>query len=374
LVTKEKAEEIQLLADIWKEELSGKLRTWCWDNGFHFKGYVSSKNFAEDLGAPEITPHLMRTVMNGTHIVADPLIYARIFVRTGLSESDPRTIPPQLKHPPRSEVVIKERRLEDDKYQDWQDQEEKKREREDQADLGETMGEGTITKVDQWKQDLAEALPGWYASTGYKASQLYGELDIRYGLWKHVAKGDYFVRDVEVYAKIFVRTGLVEADPRTIPLQEGGRRSIERAWTPNVFDAWYATEGKKYSADGASTEEVFESSTPSIVEEAVRGEDPLRRLFKEGVEYLAERLWILAMQEPGSIPIQLGAMTVESASKFLFDTLQKAARGSAEDRDELALQHGDKLFPVLELLSTLMKDSQVREVELKTNSDWRNES
>lgn len=89
--------------DPWAVALSEALRKWCIENG-----YVPVNRLAHELG---IVEHRWQLIIGGKGIAEgggkrgekkDETIYARLYLRTGLPECDPRTIPPRKSYVPKT--------------------------------------------------------------------------------------------------------------------------------------------------------------------------------------------------------------------------------------------------------------------------------
>lgn len=122
------------------------------------------------------------------------------------------------------------------------------------------------TKVNQaaidWQNALAEAVKEWCDTHRYHPrNKLAKELDIKNERWSRIAAGSG-ITDPETYAKIYVRTGLSQADPRTIPPMfklipgTGQYMDVARAWTDAQYQRWLRTDGEKYLPPGQRPPEV----------------------------------------------------------------------------------------------------------------------
>jgi hypothetical protein len=109
----------------------------------------------------------------------------------------------------------------------------------------------------KWAENLAVALSGWWPAHGYESgADLARELDIPNSAWNRISAGQAIVgkADPEAYAKIHVRTGLPQADPRTIPPRlkkvptKGEPSWKERAWSEGKYIAWLANlKGREHN-------------------------------------------------------------------------------------------------------------------------------
>lgn len=93
--------------DPWAVALSEALRKWCRENG-----YVPVNRLAHELG---IVEHRWQLIIGGKGIAEgggkrgekkDETIYARLYLRTGLTQADPRTIPSRKSYVPKTKSHV----------------------------------------------------------------------------------------------------------------------------------------------------------------------------------------------------------------------------------------------------------------------------
>ena len=58
-------------------------------------------------------------IASGSAIAADPTVYAKLYKRTGLSELDPRIIPPRHNRLPNRQIVFTERAWTEKQFSEW---------------------------------------------------------------------------------------------------------------------------------------------------------------------------------------------------------------------------------------------------------------
>ncbi len=93
-----------------------------------------------------------------------------------------------------------------------------------------------------WAEKLAQALAPWTnewcEAHNLTRKQLADKLGISIGKLGHILMGDTITSDIRVYAKLYVLTGLDEANPLFIPSNYRGPRS----WTREEYTAWTKSE------------------------------------------------------------------------------------------------------------------------------------
>lgn len=93
--------------------------------------------------------------------------------------------------------------------------------------------------VTPWANALSIALKVWCDNNGYKPRiTLASELGITRNAWDHITRGDTIIGDTDpdIYARIYQKTLLPEADPRKIPSKADG---TVRRWPPEVLETWW---------------------------------------------------------------------------------------------------------------------------------------
>lgn len=193
-----------------------------------------------------------------------------------------------------------------------------------------------------WAQSLKETLRVWLAANGYANSMVLArELEVPAKKWSHLIAGNAISR-TEIYAKIFRRTGLPEADPRGIPPQRDG---VRRAWTPQQYQHWLSKQSSKapptaVAKPAAGTGGVFEQLLAEM----------------QRTRQTVERLTEILQPTSGSLD------EVEMLVQKLKARMDLAISGTAAARDRFQNRHGAALAALLALADALSeKDRATRE-------------
>lgn len=131
----------------------------------------------------------------------------------------------------------------------------------------------------EWSRALSLALKAWLRKEGYTpAKRLATELGIDSSTWGRIASGSGITQKKEVYAKIFARTGLREADPRSVPpivitLPRGGETIRSISMEESEFQEWMDKEGKKYFPSEFSSP-VGKTPSPTTGTQSSQVKDP----------------------------------------------------------------------------------------------------
>lgn len=113
------------------------------------------------------------------------------------------------------------------------------------------MSQILAESIQRWVDDLSAALQLYMESHELKSvAQLARQLDLDERAMQMIVKGDrVFTKNIEIYAEIYDQLGIVEADPRQIPVYESTdperqnlRTVVPLAWTQDRYDLWYATK------------------------------------------------------------------------------------------------------------------------------------
>lgn len=290
-----------------------------------------------------------------------------------------------------------------------------------------------------WLKNLAVKLREWAAKNRYKPySRLARELDIPISSWNRILNGYCVVRDSQYYARIHVRTGLEEADPRTIPpdykrIPKGIVIEIPRKMTDDEWKEWRANYKEKATTRQprakAPTRRVrpirtissslplpyhpaiLESPQPTLLSPQPQAEPAapqppapapqpelprldtlgkavdfvlslhsnqmadaivaqvttqLTPLF-ERLERSLERLEETRSQQGQVLRPSRNSShkeDVSSLSRALFKALTPALRGSAADRNRLIAEHGRDLGRLIPYLEAFKESEHVREQRL----------
>lgn len=225
----------------------------------------------------------------------------------------------------------------------------------------------------EWCSALATALRNWCDDNGYHPrNKLGSELGIPTNPWQHLFDATGVVcGDITVYARLYVKTGLAELNPRKVPSRirfvPRTRRSYEyvRAWTDQEYEDWK----KDYRGSSSLVESPKEISAPVAisVQEQVEPQtlgSLIDRLFATSEERIAQRVVEALRQERED-----GGDIGKQADR-LFHSLVKYLDGTSEDRDRLMAQFGKThLSRVFSLLRDLSSDD--RETVLQLNQHRR---
>lgn len=226
-----------------------------------------------------------------------------------------------------------------------------------------------VVDAEKWARELADVIRLWCGENGYQPMNLLAqELKIPEKTWSTVMQGRSVVKDVTIYARLFVKTGRSEADPRLIPPRKRfipanrGWMSDPRNWSEEQWHQWYATvdpngsnEEPEAPLQGAprvlspptdlapsQTTDILSTLLDLVASKVAAGLEP--RLIEQS-EILGEILQALRTNKQ---------RTGEDLSRLLnnvLSILQSAAVGTKEDRDAISRKHrkllGD-LFPLIE--------------------------
>lgn len=228
----------------------------------------------------------------------------------------------------------------------------------------------------QWSQAFASALRNWCRDNGYTSfSKLKAELGIPDGSWKHLLDNrGGVVGDVTVYARLYVRTGLPEMDPRTIPprvryaARVGRYSEGKRVCTDQEYEKWrkgYQPPPTLVEGEPPPDEVIpFTAVVRQPKAEPQTVGALVDRFLANSEERIARRVVEMLRQdreESGDIG--------ELADR-LFRALEKYLDGTPEDRDRLMAKFGkthlSRVFSVLRDLS-----SEDRETVLQLNRSYR---
>lgn len=112
-----------------------------------------------------------------------------------------------------------------------------------------------MTDKNSWAAVLSTALQEWFSHTTYQSiAQLAHELDISESILRHIFRGSAISDKPEVYAKIFAKTSLSQADPTTIPprvftLPGGSTTTVLRSWTKEQYKKWVILHNNSHTIE-----------------------------------------------------------------------------------------------------------------------------
>ena len=232
-----------------------------------------------------------------------------------------------------------------------------------------TEAESITTKRAEWCSALPTALREWCDNNGYHPRNKLGkELAIPDQSWANIfdPRGGV-VSDISVYARLYVKTGLVEADPRRVPsrIRNAPRvpgRSYEevRAWSEAQYNQWR----KDYQALPAAVEPVQEISANGTGREPEAEPQTfgslIDRLLANSEKRIALRV-VEALRHDRDENDDIGKL-----ADRLFRALVKYVDATPADRDRLMAEFGKThLSRVFSLIRDL--SSEDREVVLQLN-------
>lgn len=228
---------------------------------------------------------------------------------------------------------------------------------------------------DLWTRKLSEALRNWCDRNGYRTRNVLAqELSIRRSIWESIIIGKSVASDVEIYARIFLKTGLPEANPTTVPdhskvLPRDGRRIfIHRAWTQEQFENWKKRQSRASQplvaavAAGSQREEkkeVLPSALPPSSPTTAGGilDAFIERFADQVSQRVAERLGERSTIQQ---PLELRFLAVQLANH-----LKSYLNAGPEQRDELIRKYQTELREVWTALHPLMLPPDQREQSIR---------
>mgnify|MGYP000367212695 CR=1 FL=1 len=180
----------------------------------------------------------------------------------------------------------------------------------------------------QYAVNLEKALKNWSKDTGISLEDLRVELDVDPRSWRDLLSGARIIesRKADLYAQLFRKTGLIQADPTAIP-NRGGSVLVVRRWTYEQLTTWWQT---RYPDECDMPEvKLLLSKTLGAKEAGVHFEIP------DG----AESLELIGFKD------------------FLTDLMQ----GDKEFRDQFYRNNRTLLRKIIEMMNILNSNPQVRE-------------
>lgn len=268
------------------------------------KGYANPADWAEIMG---LDPLVFENISQGR--LVNPNVFALLHQHSGLF--DPRDIPDEKRS-----GITHIRRWNNARYEEWLKGQVTHDESEGEDALNkegavDTTVEDVTTKVveeadyaeearqikaksEAWARDLSQAVSDWCDRNHYRyKSNLADELGLTPSQLGHIIKADSISRDQELHARLFVRTGLKESDPRLVPdgykITRGRLVRVKRAMDPAVFEQWYRREGYKW-------EKPQQPSLSSLVEPILSEGGPIDSkdvppsVSSEQLQFLSQKL------------------------------------------------------------------------------------
>jgi len=226
-----------------------------------------------------------------------------------------------------------------------------------------------MKKSKVWAKDLADVLKRWCEVHGYDVQKrLAEELSIPIAAWERIMRGRSVIgkADPQAYAKIYIRTGLPEADPRGIPPRAKkipvgeGMKSIEvsRAWSGDKYFAWLMSVMKDPSHLAAyAREELLRNflevlANPEMIESLIqqfgREAETSPALFPHTED------WEVSDSDMESV-----AKAADKLAKALWPFLWGDSDSDAEMRTQLMRAVGrSSLGEVYSMLNALVQENQ----------------
>lgn len=243
-----------------------------------------------------------------------------------------------------------------------------------------------MAKKPKWAVQLAGSLKRWSEENGYQyLNSLAEELQILPTTWKHMAAGDMIANDVTIYARIYLRTGLPEADPRSIPprlnfdVKEKKYSEIPRAWSEEQYQIWLSGQGKRetggkenptlqtVSEKSVTKRPKTQGSTPKpMIAVEPKVELTPGRMVDNLIEALGREIGRSVAEELKGILLPRQPETgvsggITSQADALLKGLNLYLNGTPADRDQLTAKHGKVLGPLYVALKLLVLSGGERE-------------
>lgn len=234
------------------------------------------------------------------------------------------------------------------------------------------------TKVsDVWAEGLSEALEKWCKRNGYSPrTTLCQELDIPKEAWGRISSGANVVTDIELYARLFLKTRLSESDPRTVPARPRGNIADKlRAWSTKEYQDWLDSldenppgwykrmHGDEYAVvqNHKTNEKVEEMATVRPIQKDSPSLGFFDTLIESMIEKAAERGAQKALQEMSRNSAS-SKDVIGSMINKLYNEAFKKLNGTVEERDELYDNHGTAMLRLInQLLLLTRQPSEERE-------------
>ncbi|MEK7611592.1 MAG: hypothetical protein AAB486_04450 [Patescibacteria group bacterium] len=217
------------------------------------------------------------------------------------------------------------------------------------------MGSKLDERSQAWAKALHVALKKWLRANDYiSGAQLAKELGIGFTTWSHIQSGGSLSL-AENYARIYLRTGLAEADPRKIPSRvrafpNRAPKTEARAWTGGQYQAWLEKNRAKHraSAPVLPTVTALGGYQPTEAD----GIEVTFATFFAGLQALMIRL------QPGHAdPNDLETLVARLKEHF-----DRAISGTAIDRDRFQTEYGEAVKQLLNMADALtLPDREERE-------------
>lgn len=90
----------------------------------------------------------------------------------------------------------------------------------------------------KWATALSESLKAWCRENERSGEQLRQLIDAPERIWRHILSAESITPRTNIYASVFLLTGIQEADPCFVPSSRSGPRS----WTESEYMLWQQSE------------------------------------------------------------------------------------------------------------------------------------
>ncbi len=248
----------------------------------------------------------------------------------------------------------------------------------------------------EWAARLSVALEKWCRDNGYmRKTKLGSELHIIGKSWSDISAGSSIIGDVGAYARLYLRTGLAEADPRIIPPRRyytrGRKVTVEkvRAWSEGEWQKWLRSEeAMVIKTSGKPSISKVAEARAEVAQETLGGavdawigilarqvaqslnlplqfREAALAIVPEAVDKVVERL----RQNPLESRPQEPTLNAGQLARLLRKAL---VAGTREGRDEIFRKHAESLRDLLPVLdSSTRSDSNQREMELRASGAFK---
>lgn len=206
----------------------------------------------------------------------------------------------------------------------------------------------------EWASALSKSLKRWmHSSEFWTTTALAIALDVPHRQMRSILSGKTISRTTEYYARVFIRTGLPEADPRKIPdrlqkMPHSPATLIKVAWTDEAYVTWLQQEGKKYLAVEAPTyppEEVPQGESKHMQPSEIHAKVDEVSLSGQGPPgesgFLEDMLGVITSHVSRKIPPGLTEQQttqLESAIQAASKSLEKTLLSETSQLKELIIQ------------------------------------
>lgn len=229
----------------------------------------------------------------------------------------------------------------------------------------------TVGEKPEWAVKLAEALGTWCLENGYSVkTMLADELGIPRNKWDPISAGNSIISNIESYAKIFHKTGLAEADPRSIAPRHMYIPKTEqymdksRAWTEDEWQSWFSNQSKpsEPQPEPHEPEKLIKAEKPRIPERD--SFQTVGSLVDQFVTLLGHQVAQVVQKDLESVGITMPEGKVEDAGRLMAKLTGKLKDMHAATREERELfigRYGIQLGNLHAVLDPFIRDPEDRE-------------